>query len=62
MIMNKGYAVFKDGTQASKFHPHIESALVEAFELGALVSHGADFIGDYEGIRLSDGFEIRKIS
>jgi hypothetical protein len=57
----RGYTVYKDGEPVSKVHPHRETALIEAFQMGAVVSHGADWPGDYEGICLADGFEIREI-
>jgi len=55
------YALFHDGIQISKSHSTKEAAMVEAYEHGAVVDYGADFIGDKSGRCLIDGFKIREI-
>ncbi len=56
------YAVFKDGKQCSKAHPSIEVAKVEAFEMGAVIDWGTDFLGDRPGRGLADGYEIKALN
>lgn len=56
------YALFKDGKQHSKAHSSREAATVEAYEIGAVVDWGADWIGDKPGRGLAGGYEIKEIN
>lgn len=47
------FAVFKNGKQASKAHPNQITAIIEAYELGAVVC-GGRYLG------LATGYEIKE--
>lgn len=56
------YALFKDGKQVSKAHASIEVVRIEAFEAGAVIDWGADFVNDLPGRGLACGYEIKQLS
>lgn len=56
------YALFNNGRQISKCHTTMEGAITEAFEVGAVVHHHADFLGDRQYRALANGYEIREIT
>lgn len=55
------YALFKDDKQVSKTHSTIQAVTIEAYELGAMLSYGADFIGDTSGVDMAAGYMIKEL-
>jgi hypothetical protein len=53
------YALFYHDRQVSKAHSTELAALTEAFERGAVITSGADFIGDLRSKELASGYEIK---
>ncbi len=54
------WAVFENGKQISKAHPHEKSAEIEAFEMGAIIS-GRFNPGKGRQNALIGGYEIKEI-
>lgn len=48
------WALFKDGKQISKSHPHMGTAIQEAFELGVVIQ-------DKFSKTLAQGYEVKRV-
>lgn len=55
------YALFHEGKQVSKAHSSDYAVMVEAFEIGAVVTNHADFGDEKTVTTLANGYEIKNI-